>query len=201
MKKFILPQLSPDACANITAGVGASCALRMINGANDRLVLINYSEVSSLTPNGTNAQIIEAIVMTTPGTTKGYVFQGKQSSVEPKQAMVKKKYGNSWDHEIRFKIFNGEPLTKIQIEKIMEGKFMAIVENNYRGTAGNGAFEIYGVTSGLWAESIERDIANPETLGCYDIVLKSGDAKEDNLPKTLFITDYATSKAVVDGIL
>lgn len=199
MKRLILAQLS--ACAAITGGVTNSCSDLLVGGADDRLILFNYDEVETLDPNGTNPEIIEDIVLA--ATKVGYVFEGKQQSNEAKQTLVKKKYSNSWDHEIVFKIFGATPAAKIQVEKFAAGaKLMALVQNNYKGTAGNGSFELYGVDTGLYLEAAERNVADTDTLGAFSITLKSSELfKEGHLPKTVFITDFATTKAMIDALL
>lgn len=192
-------QLFP-VCGNITAGVALSCSNQLIGGANDRLILINYDEIASYTRNVSNAQIIEAITMV--ATKKGYAFEGKQQSVEPKQSLNKKRYATAYDHEITFKVFDSTPAVKEQLEKLVQGKVVAIVENNYKGATGNAAFELYGADAGLYVETLERNVGDAEVLGAFNIVLKSGEfAKEGNLPASIFITDYTTTKALVDALL
>lgn len=187
-------------CANITAGVALSCSNQLIGGANDRLILINYDEIASYTKNLTNPQIIEVITMVAGKT--GYAFEGKQQSVEPLQALVKTRYATSYDHQVTFKVFDATPDTKEQLEKLVQGKVVAIVENNYKGATGNAAFELYGADAGLYVETLERAVGDTEVLGAFNVVLKSSEfAKEGNLPASIFDTDYATTKALVETLL
>lgn len=189
-----------SACSQITAGVLIDCANPIISGAKDRLVLINRDQIDTLTRNNTNPQIIEAISLA--GGSVGYVFEGRFNSVEPKQTMVKKRYARVYDHEVAFKVFSGVPLTKKQIELMAQGNLVAIVENNYQGASGEGAFEVYGLDTGLEVEALERVISDSETQGAYSVTLKTTEQnKEGHLPATLFVTDYTASKAVVDGLL
>lgn len=189
-----------SACSFLTGGVTNDCVNVMVGGADDRLILFNWDEVESLDRNVTNAQIVEAINMV--ATKTGYVFEGKQSSNEPLQKLVKKKYENKWDHQVTFKIFSATPTTKAQVEKLKDGRFMALVQNNYKGASGNGAFELYGIDTGLLIEDAERNVADTDLMGAFNIVLKSHESyKEGHLPATVFITDFATTKAMIDDLL
>ena len=200
MKRFINPQFSP-ACAAITAGVAISCTIKQVAGTTDKLILFNYDEIASYTRNGTNTQIIEAITMVVnvPAYT-GFAFEGKQQSLEPKQTLVRTRYNTGWDHEVVFKVFDSQPTTKQQIEKMAESRLVAIVENNFKGTAGNAAYEVYGIDTGLYMLVGERNVSDPESMGAFNVTLKTDLSKEGHLPATFFLTDYATTKALVEAL-
>jgi len=200
MNKYIIPQLSP-ACAAITAGVAISCTIKQVAGTTDKLILFNFDEIASYTRNGTNPQIIEAITMVVnvPPFT-GFAYEGKQQSLEPKQSLVRTRYSTGYDHEIVFKIFDSQPATKQQVEKMAESRLVAIVENNFKGTGGNAAYEIYGIDTGLFMTVGERIVSDPETVGAFNVTLKSDLHKEGHLPATFFLTDYATTKALVEAL-
>ena len=198
MKKLILAQFG--ACSEISAGVLNDCDNPPVGGADDRLIIYNFDDIESYTYNVTDPRIIESIVMKADKV--GYVFEGKQQSNEPKQTLVKKKYNSSWDHEVTFKIFSGTPIAKAQVEKMKDGKFIALIQNNYQGVAGNGAFELYGKATGLYLEASDRNIADTELLVAFNMVLKSSELyKEPLLPNTVFVTSLAATKIMVDGTI
>jgi hypothetical protein len=82
-----------------------------------------------------------------------------------------------------------------------DGRFVVITENYFKGVAGNASFEIYGLTTGLEMSVLERDPNTADTQGAFDFTFTTINNKEPRLPNSLFNTDYATSKAVVDSIL
>lgn len=116
--------------------------------------------------------------------------------------MVKVGPFRRWSHEVDFLAFNVLAADKKQIEKLKNGDIVAIVYNKFKGVSGNGAFEVYGFDAGLRVDTAERDVSNADTQGAFSIKLMSDQAVglEPFLPKTLFITDYATSLAVVEGL-
>jgi hypothetical protein len=188
-------------CGLINSGITADCTNPLQAGTEDTLVLLNRTQIASLTKNGTNPQIIEDIIMESAAL--GYVFEGLNNSITPKSMMVKGRYFRNWSHEVNFIAFDVSPDAKAVIEDAKDGDFVAIVYNKYRGLAGNSAFEIYGLYAGLKAETIERDVNNAETQGAFNILLKTDNDRglEPFQPQTLYITDYATSLAVVEGLL
>ena len=188
-------------CGAISAGIAANCANPIQAGTEDTLVLLNRTQIATLTKNATNPQIIEAILLESAA--NGYVFEGINNSITPKYNMVKGRYFKNWSHEVDFIAFDVSPESKKVVETAKDGDFTAIVYNKYKGTAGNSAFEIYGLYAGLKAEVIERDINNAETGGAFHIVLKTDEERglEPFQPQTLFITDYAASLAVVNGLI
>ena len=189
-------------CGQISASVVLDCDNVMVAGANDRLVLINKDDwdLATITPDGANAELITGIDLASG--TDAYYFEGKNYSTEPKQTLVKQRYSEVFDHEIIFKVFKSNAATKVQIEALVKGKFVAIIENNFRGAAGDSAFEIYGYDVGLQTMELERAIMDADTQGAYNITLRTpDDIKEGHLPKTLFLTSYAITKAIVDALL
>jgi hypothetical protein len=189
-------------CAQISSDILVNCDYPLFTGVKDRLFLFNFSdfEDATLTRNGVNTQIIEDIILASGAV--GYTIEGQNNSIMPKQAFVKGTYSSKWDHEVGFIAWSLSPTVKDQVEKLGKGRVVAIVENNYKGDTGNAAYEIYGLDCGLILETAERDPNNQETDGGFQITLKSSErSKEPHLPASVFITDYATTKALVESLV
>lgn len=188
-------------CGAITAAILKDCTNPLIGGTDTTIYVANYADIASVTRNGSNPQIIEAITMV--ATKKFYKYEGQNNSVEPEQHLVKQKYARVYDHLIKFKVFNATPTTKAQLELMAVGRIVAIVENNWKnGTTGNGAFEIYGLDVGLEVENLDRMLADADTQGAFDLTLKTPEAaKEGHLPATLFITSYSATQAVIAALI
>ena len=189
-------------CGKISQNIIIDCDNPLVGGAKDRLILINHEDWSDATisRNATNNQLITNIVLGSG--VVAYEYEGKNNSVEPRSALVKQRYAEVYDHETIFKVFKSNAATKQQIEKMAKGKMVAVIENNYKGADGEGAFEVYGEDSGLELQELERTLADVDTQGAYHLVLRTSEfSKEPHLPATIFITDYATTKAVVDSLL
>ena len=187
-------------CGAISANMLIDCANPVIGGVKDRLILINRADVASVTRNATNSQIIEAV--TKASGKVGYLYEGQKSSIDVKTSLVAKKYSVGFSHEITFRVFSNNATTKAQLESLARGEVIAFLENNYRGNAGDSSFEVYGYGVGLMVSALESNKSDGDTQGAYVITLTAPtDKMEPHLPDTLFITSYAASLAVFNGLL
>lgn len=187
-------------CGAISADMLINCANPIIGGVKDRLILINRSDVASVTRNGTNPQIVESV--TKVATKKGYLYEGQKSSIDVKTSMVAKKYSVGFSHEITFRVFSNDATTKAQLSALARGEVIAFLENNNRGVAGEASFEMYGWGVGLQVSALESNKSDADTQGAYVITLTAPtDKMEPHLPDTLYVTSYAASLAVFNGLL
>jgi len=189
-------------CDALTAGIAYDCANPPSGGVNDRLILLNFADVeaATVTYDGANPIIVENIVLA--GAAVGYVFEGVNNSNEPRSAMVKGRYVNGYDHEVRFKCFDNSPAAKLQLGKLDGAQVVAIVQNNRKGATGNSAFEIYGLQTGLRLQELERILADAETQGAYNLLIRNDEiSRPSSLPHTLWDTDFATTLAIVEALL
>lgn len=191
-------------CAQISADLEIDCDNVLTPGAEDLAWVINRDDWkdATITRNVTNPQIIEDIVL--PSGAVAYRIEGQNNSILPKYNSVKGRYVNLYNHEFNFKVFKIDPATKLQLEKLGNGRVVVIFENKFRTTTGNTSFEVLGSASGLIVPDggILRDPGDSETTGAYDVTLKSEETQglEPHLPATIFITDYTTSKAVITDL-
>jgi len=185
-------------CADIASNIGINCDDPLQAGAEDMMVIIPREDWknASLTLNGTNAQIIENIIL--PSGVNGFSYQGKNKSILPKYELIKAAFSENYKHEVNFKVFNLNPTIKKELESLAKSLVVVIIANKYKGTGGNAAFEVYGADSGLDLTQNIRDIGNAELGGAFDLILTT--SVEPHMPKTLFITSYAASKAVFDSL-
>lgn len=188
-------------CALITDNFLLNCDNPLQSGTRDRAIIFNFDDFLQLDimKNAMNKQIIEGITL--PSGITGYSIQGINNSITPKVTMKKGKFLNSYTHEVSFPVFSLNPIVKQEIELLDKGRFVIFTENNYQGDNGEAAYEIYGMGSGLVASVTERDPSNADTQGGYTVTLTSSDvSQEAHLPATLFLTDYATTKAIFDSL-
>jgi hypothetical protein len=184
-------------CPGIAGDAFVDCTKPMSAGVKDAyLYLFNYSDLESVTEDGSNPNLLTDITLVSGK--KIYRYEGKNNSIEPRSALNKQRYAEVWDHEVIFKIFDNTADIKEQLDFLKSTKVIAIVENNYAGTDSATSFEIYGLRAGLELTVSERIVNDQETQGAYNLTLASGEfAKEPYLPATLWDTDYATTKAIL----
>lgn len=189
-------------CGKIDAGIAFDCNNPPSGGANDRLILMNFDDwqAGTLTVDGSNPLLFTDYL---PGSgLLAYSFEGQNDSVEPRAALVKGRYVDSFDHEVRFKAFNNSPTIKNQLRRLGLSKVVAIVQNNHKGTGGNAAFEVYGHETGLELQELERILNDADTMGAYNLLLRNSEtSRPGTIPHTLFKTDFATTLALVNGLL
>lgn len=189
-------------CDELTDDILYDCDNPPTGGANDRLILLNYSDVqdAAVTLDGTNPLVVTNIVLASG--IQGYVYEGLNNSNEPRTALVKGRYVNGYDHEVRFKVFKNSPDTKKQLNKLDGALVVAIVQNNHKGASGNAAFEIYGLENGLRLQELERIIADAETQGAYNLLIRNDEvSRPSSLPHTLWDTNFATTLEIVDSLI
>jgi hypothetical protein len=186
-------------CAKLSAGASPDCVNPIFSGVDDEVLLINFDDITGYTYNVTNPEIIEAITLASGAV--AYSFQGQNFSNEPDHAYTKSGFSNFFNHQIRLRVFANDPETKKQLNLVANGKFVAIIKNNYVNAAGNTAYELYGLKNGLVQQDGVRTVASIEEGGAHNILIGSHEsALEPKLPATVFITDFDTTKTMVDAL-
>lgn len=189
----------PTGCEGLFESILLDCSKPISAGVKDILYLINADDILSTTPDPSNPNLITGITLVSGAV--AYKFEGKNSSIEPRAALVRQRYSEVYDHEVTFKVFDNGADIKKNLQGAVTKKVVAIVENRFQGTDGDAAFEIYGLAAGLQANTLERITADADTQGAYNVVLVSSEfEKEPNLPATLFDVSYANTKALVEAL-
>jgi len=155
---------------------------------------MNYDDLLSVTTSTSTPNLLTALTFAT--NTVSYLFEGYKQDVKPTQEVIAPSNGqNQFKHNLNFLVYEISQLQKNNLQRLAKGRFIAIVEN--KGKDAN-AFEVYGLNSGLeLVPGVVRDpLANG---GGYLISLATMENEfEPLLPQTLFDTDYATTKALVE---
>lgn len=190
--------LAFTSCGVIDQDILVDCDAPLQGGVNDRLILINWEDIASTTKDVNG--VVTDITLNSGAT--AYVIEGKNNSVAPTQALIKQRFSEVYDHIVNFKTFDLDNDVKTQLQNAVKGRFVSIIENNFKGTAGDAAFEIYGLDAGMVVTALDRDPNSSETQGAYNVTMGSSEfAKEPKLPATFYVTSYAATKALVDALL
>lgn len=86
---------------------------------------------------------------------------------------------------------NSEKASREILDNLANGKFIAIVRNQYKGSDGRSEFQVYGANKGLAAASIDNDKYSEETDGGWAISLS-----EENTPVSAVYFEHKTSGTV-----
>ncbi len=189
----------PDNCGLLTASLGINCDEPIVSGVNDRLWIINKQDIISLTY-GATKETIAGIVLASSKV--AFTIQGQNDSVDPKTELAKARFSTNQNHEVLFRIFDNSVAVKTQVNKMQNGKYIVIVENNHVNAAGDSAFEVYGEIAGLELAEGTRMPTDVESEASWVMTLRSPErSKEPRVPASFFITDYAASKAALNALL
>ena len=188
-------------CAGIISGAVYDCENPIAPGVNQRLILGNLDDIDVITYNVTNTYIIESILMKTSKPT--FAFEGVRRSLNPQYSLVPQTVSIGYTHLLDFSVFDVSAAQKENLEAMAIKPQFAIVQNiNDAGNADN-FFEVYGITRGLDLLANTRIPADGDTAGAFVLQLSTPEegGKENKMPATWFITDFATTLAAVDATL
>lgn len=192
---ILSPYLINRSCGELDGGSAYNCATPLQGGAEPNVLLLNYNSVLGYNE-GAITNLITSLIIENGKT--GYMYEGFGRSVSPQQEVIK--LGNSQNlakHQVGIVIFDRTQQAKNNIQKMMLGKFVAIVQGSSKDES---AFEVYGLNNGL--ELVPGVIQQlNENNGAYLVTLATGENQaESKLPQTLFDTDFATTLAYVKGL-
>lgn len=181
-------------CGKITRGSSPNCDNPLRGGTIPRLFLLNFDDLVSSTASTSTPNLLTALTFVS--NTVSYMFEGYKQDVKPTQEVIAPSSGqNQFKHSLNFLVYEINQLQKNNIQRISKGRFIAIVENKGKNSD---SFEVFGLNAGL--EIVPGLARDPHANGgAYVISLATMDNEfEPLLPQTLFSTDYATTKALVE---
>lgn len=182
-------------CANkIAKDITSNCADPLFAGHAQRGFLINKEDIASFTASD---NVISAITLAT----STYAWQVEVNTKNPfggtLTAMEEGDIRNTFTHTVTFHIPNdGAAFRKDIVDKIVNGKFVMVIENEWQGTSGDHAFSVYGIDRGLVATGDNTEDADN---GGWTFTLT-----ESGLPtsgKYFWATDYASTVSALEGLL
>jgi hypothetical protein len=184
-------------CGIINSNLLIDCVNPLIGGVKDLLYIFNYDDLADYNVDA-NGFVTSISLLAGKN---GYIYEGQKSSIDIKANLQSAKYSVGFNHEITFRVFSNDANTKKQLTSLARGKFIAIVENNYRGAGDASSFEIYGLNSGLRVASKESNKSDADTQGTWVLNIASAEIKEPFLPRFVFSTSYSVTKTLIEALL
>lgn len=185
-------------CGKINANIKKDCEVPLQMGTRDLAKIINFSDIVSIVYDSTNKAQVKDIVLASGKT--AFEIDGFKNSIRPLTGLEDGTYFKRHNHSVEILGFDISIDTKEQLNAGIEGRYVVITENYFQGTAGESAFEIYGLTAGLEITALDRNPNDAETQGAFHIMFSTPLNKEPKLPNAFFDTDYATTKAIFDAL-
>lgn len=109
-------------------------------------------------------------------------------------------YRTTWNKTLPIVILdNGADVTQNIVDKLANGKFVAIIENAFAGDSGDNAFEIVGLETGLALSEGNAEKYNEDYGGGWSLTLV-----EENAPKSGLYINAGTvdaTRALLEGYL
>jgi len=189
-------------CYDLTKSITNDCDNPMVPGADAKIWVFpkNVWDNAAKTVDGTDSNLITGIVLASGET--GIYIKGLNSSVEPSIELSVGTYGTTYIHSVTFKVFDNSNPVKAELEKLTKGKFVIVVQNNFKGAGNDVTFEIYGYNSGLRALEGGRVVNDTDTLGGYSFTLSSEEtATEPRMPFGCLDNDYDTTLTLLNSIV
>ena len=188
-----------SACGRISGNIISDCAEKPTSGLEVTIWLMNRDDVllGTVTYDNTNRMLITNMVLGGQGN-QAYKLTGVKLSNVGRCELVPGEFNSFWRHTIEGRVFKNSAVQLLEISNLETSNLVAIVENKYKGTAGNSAFQVYGLDAGLELTASNRDTDDAESGAAWNITLASNDnALEADPIKAFFDTDYSTTRGKV----
>lgn len=180
----------------ITKGLTSDCSTQGNAGIEQVIYLINRSQIAEITYDSTIDTKVTDIDLESGA--KAYKLIGQKQNLNAfSERVINDTVSDMYRHGISFNSFS---MSAEDIENIDEMQdFVAIVERKNKKNI-DGTFLIYGLGSGLF---ISSDTYNSnENYGARMLEATSLDSQlESNSAYVLVKTDYATTKAFLEGLV
>lgn len=194
-------------CEKLLQGcISADCENPMFAGVGALGLLMNFSDVANISYDTNNGNIINGFTMKTSGeggsqtTACAYTVQqlGNRPFEGSQTELVEGTYGNRFTNTIQLAIVdNGPEISHDVIDNLANGKFIAILQNDYKHANGDNKYQVYGAAKGLKCTAITRELYG-DNEGAYVVTLT-----EENAPKSgvfFYTTDEATTDTAFEAL-
>lgn len=178
--------------------IAADCANPLFAGVDAEALIANFNDIATVTYSNTNASIINGITMKTDtngdNQTSRCFYSVQQLGNQPYSGslteFVEGTYGNRVNHTIQLAVVdNGPEITENIIDKLLNGKFVVILKNDYKHTNGDNKYSVYGISKGLKCTGLTRELYG-DNESAWIVTLQ-----EQNAPKSglFFYTESETA--------
>jgi hypothetical protein len=180
----------------IKANVLNNCENSPIGGLEINAWVFNRADLTA-TVDGTNKNLVTALSVAS--TKQGYKIQGFKKNLNAGHDIVVSETNvDKYTHYFNFQAWLLDATAVNNLDGLSD--LVVVVERLNKMTAGDGAFKIYGLDTGLYKSS-DTERAN-DGDGNRIIEMTSQAGEEPTVSSHIFFdTDYATTKAALDGLL
>ena len=179
----------------IYKGVTADCSTQGLSGIEQVCYAINRTDITSITRDAYLDNKVTAFTLATGA--KAYKIVGqKQNLTCGSERVVSDTQADSFKHRVSFQAYE---MKAEDIDNLDEAEDLVIVVERKDKSNIDGTFLIYGLGTGLYFSS--DTYSSNENNGARMLEVSSLDSQlERNSACTLVKTDYATTKAFLEGL-
>ena len=186
--------------------ISADCSKPLFAGVDSEALIANFSDIDTESYDIQNPSIITGITMKTDTVNEQQVSRcfysvqqlGNQPYSGSQTEFVEGTYGNRVNHTIQLAVVdNGPEITENIIDKLLNGKFVVILKNDYKHSNGDNKYSVYGMSKGLKCTGLTRELYG-DNESAWIVTLQ-----EQNVPKSglfFYVTDEATTDTAVEAL-
>lgn len=182
-------------CGDLRRGSAYDCNTPLVGGTRPILYVINKDDITGYTESTTTPNLVTAFTFKTGKVANA--FEGFRNSVIPSLEAVEAPSGQTvWKHIVNFFVYENTQLWKNELAKLGNGSYITVFQNSAMNSE---SFEIQGIDVGL---TLPPGVVNSkaENGSAYNLILNSRATQEEpKPPRTLFVTDFATTLALIQG--
>lgn len=178
----------------LNKSLAPNCENPIFAGLEDEAILINATDISSVAVTGLPNQKVIML----KGYAKGFPVQvgGAVPFGGTSVAMEKSDYSVKSAKTFTFAFQNAGAESALITEMLMNGRFVAIVENKNKGIGGDNAFIIIGLDKPLTVSSVNKDYTNDANESATIVTMTTAEQRFENY---LFNGNYTDTKDVFNN--
>ena len=181
----------------ITADILKDCSAPPTAGVETVAYAFNRKDIASVTYDPANSRVVSAISLATKA--QAYKIENFKKEIDAGFDLVTSDTNiDKFNQYVKFEAWGIDSDTVKALDELSD--LVVIVERKNKGADGDGAFQIYGLQTGLYKSS---DTMRANTASGKRIIELTNQAEEESTVSyhVFFDTDYATSKAAVEALL
>lgn len=158
----------------ISADLTASCEKPSVAGLKNHGYLFNYDDIKwdEVEYAADNNNVITDLPLVDGARAYAVYMPGKTPFTGTQKAFSEGTYRNHFEKTVSLVILdNGAEVSNKVIDQLANGKFVAILENEYQGTDKKNTFEVFGSEQGLFASEMTDDKYSEDTDGGWAVSL------------------------------
>lgn len=184
-------------CAKLTANAALGSCRQGSGRVSGDIIAINWDDWKAATVTEASG-VISSIVLAAGA--HGYRLTSKDRGIVASYTMNRGTYGNSLTHQLVINVFDRTQVNKDTLNKLMNGRYVFIVEH-VDLESNETVYEVYGKQCGLTASALDADSSNADGVISAITMASDDDARESELPTSVFVTDLAATKTMIDALV